>query len=75
MTRALPSNIRLGQARDKHSSSSQTFVNYKLKQFYNIGPKKLSIIYKFSHKTRVFVTLGWKSLPRTNTLALLKLLT
>ncbi len=29
----------------------------------------LSVIYRFSYKATVFVTLDWKGLPRTNTLA------
>ncbi len=36
------------------------------------GIKLLSIIYKFLHIARVFVRLGWKSLPITNTPAYFK---
>ncbi len=32
----------------------------------------LSVINRFSYYTRLFVRLGWKSLPRTNTLAYYK---
>ncbi len=43
MTLALPSNIRLRLARDKHSSLLWKFVNYGCKKFYKIGPRwKLS---------------------------------
>ncbi len=46
-----------------------------LKKFYEIGPwgqgykTFLSVIYGFLYQARLFVRLGWKSLPRANTLA------
>jgi hypothetical protein len=64
-------------AKEKHSSLFQTFINYGNKKFYNIGTwangiKINAIIYKFSHLASVFVRLGWKRLPMTNTLAYFK---
>ncbi len=61
-------------ARDKHASLFGPFVNYGRKKIYNASPGPnviklfLYIINKFSYQARVFVIIGGKNLPGTNTL-------
>ncbi len=61
--------------RDKHSSLLRAFVNYGQKLYTTLATGAdvikhvLSVIYRFSHYARVFIRLGWKSLPSTNALA------
>jgi hypothetical protein len=81
MARAYPANIRLGW---KGSPGTNILAYYKnmsitaIKCFITLAPgadaikRFISVIYEFFLYDRVFVRIGWKGLPGTNTLAFYK---